>query len=326
MKYFIVTIFLLVWSSLAAAEDTEKAEAEKPKLTAEEEYQKKFEKFFPEHLGEMLTSFQSGNYQKALKQAAKIKSTKTGKRQAPEKLRYLQGLTAQAMKDHKQAIQYFNKSLQLRQTNSEAHVALGRSLLALGDLEVALQHFEESLWFNRFGFTPLEEVFFDIAMIQINAEKKDQAKENLKKALAQNSAYKPAYDQLISILISEGNRPEALKVLRAAASKDNENVELQLTLSNVLLNGADKLLNQSDILKAKELSAKALEKEDLTDLQKLEAFKVNVKANMAAGELETAESQLKSAKSVFPNSADLQQIEMQLDVEKAASASTKATS
>jgi tetratricopeptide (TPR) repeat protein len=153
---------------------------------------------------------------------------------------YNEGLKSYREKDYRQALQNFQKSVDLEDDFIEGYNGLGLAHYKLNNFDAALEAFQKSLSLNP----EQHETYFNMGKVYEASSKKD--KSNIQKAIASyenvlklKDDYAPVYKNLGIIYEKQGSNRKAIDAYKNAIANEKRYRTLNLQLS-ILLNKEDR--------------------------------------------------------------------------------------
>lgn len=146
---------------------------------------------------------------------------------------FLLGITYMQLNEHNQAINHFQRAVNLKPTYAEAWNNLGQVYATKGQRAKAEEAFKRALDINT--YLTQEFAAYNLAKLYWQKQQKDQAIKYARLALNKNRQYTPAYLLLSNIYLQKGDFDQATYWLEQGLQVNPKNLQFMLRLAENLL-------------------------------------------------------------------------------------------
>jgi len=203
-----------------------------------------------------------------------------------------------ANKEHRRAVEYFKKALELDQVMSPVRLSLAKSLEAVGELEKAVSEYRLVSRLDRRNGGGA----YRAAEILLEARRFDLAEEVLNELVVISPNFPGAYRYLARIAQSKKNKDQAIAFMRKEVKNNPLNAKFRLEFASLLMDYQEYDLAITELTEVTNLSTKSAPE---YEYDKIRAYLLLSRCYRAQSKMDSAEGAIVLALETDPNDPEL---------------------
>lgn len=204
-----------------------------------------------------------------------------------------------ANKEHRRAIDYFKKALELDQFMSTVRLSMAKSLEAVGELQKAVSEYREVTNLDRRN----GEGAYRAAEILLEAKRFDLAEEALNELVQLSPNYPGAYRYLARIYQAKKKKDQAISYMQREVKNNPLNAKFRMELASLLMEYQEYENAITELSEIANLGSMKNAPEYM--IEKIRAYLLLSRCYRALNRLESAEGSITLALEIDPNDPEL---------------------